>query len=110
MSGVPKIKDEDFLFLPLGGSDEIGMNLNLYHYGGKWLMVDLGISFGDDTMPGIDVLLPDPEFIEQRRKDLVGLVITHGHSPSLAASALPDLCDPVYGNTDPPEAYRSRDP
>ena len=79
MSGVPKIKDEDFLFLPLGGSDEIGMNLNLYHYGGKWLMVDLGISFGDDTMPGIDVLLPDPEFIEQRRKDLVGLVITHGH-------------------------------
>lgn len=98
MSAVPKIKDEDFIFLPLGGSDEIGMNLNLYHYGGKWLMVDLGISFGDDTMPGIDVLLPDPEFIEQRRKDLVGLVITHGHEDHIGAipHLWPRLRCPIY--------------
>tara|TARA_E500000318_G_scaffold12983_1_gene12041 strand:+ start:1806 stop:3473 length:1668 start_codon:yes stop_codon:yes gene_type:complete len=98
MSSVPKIKDEDFLFLPLGGSDEIGMNLNLYHYGGKWLMVDLGISFGDDTMPGIDVVLPDPEFIEQRRKDLVGLVITHGHEDHIGAipHLWPRLRCPIY--------------
>lgn len=98
MSGVPKIKEEDFLFLPLGGSDEIGMNLNLYHYGGKWLMVDLGISFGDDTMPGIDVLLPDPEFIEERRKDLVGLVITHGHEDHIGAipHLWPRLRCPIY--------------
>ena len=98
MSAVPKIKDEDFLFLPLGGSDEIGMNLNLYHYGGKWLMVDLGISFGDDTMPGIDVLLPDPEFIAKRRKDLVGLVITHGHEDHIGAipHLWPRLRCPIY--------------
>lgn len=98
MSSVPKIKDEDFIFLPLGGSDEIGMNLNLYHYGGKWLMVDLGISFGDDTMPGIDVLLPDPEFIEQRRKDLVGLIITHGHEDHIGAipHLWPRLRCPIY--------------
>ncbi|MEP6149636.1 MAG: ribonuclease J [Nisaea sp.] len=98
MTAVPKIKDEDFLFLPLGGSDEIGMNLNLYHYGGKWLMVDLGISFGDDTMPGIDVVLPDPEFIEQRRKDLVGLVITHGHEDHIGAipHLWPRLRCPIY--------------
>ncbi len=98
MTAVPKIKDEDFLFLPLGGSDEIGMNLNLYHYGGKWLMVDLGISFGDDTMPGIEVVLPDPEFIEQRRKDLVGLVITHGHEDHIGAipHLWPRLRCPIY--------------
>ncbi|WP_193170541.1 ribonuclease J [Nisaea nitritireducens] len=98
MNAVPKIKDEDFIFLPLGGSDEIGMNLNLYHYGGKWLMVDLGISFGDDTMPGIDILLPDPEFIEQRRKDLVGLVITHGHEDHIGAIPYlwPRLRCPIY--------------
>ena len=50
----------ELLFLPLGGSQEIGMNLNLYHYGGKWLMVDLGITFGDDPTLGIDVIMPDP--------------------------------------------------
>ena len=64
---------EELLFLPLGGSDEIGMNLNLYHYDGKWLMVDLGITFGDETTPGIDVIMPDPGFIEARKRDLLGL-------------------------------------
>ncbi|UUX50241.1 ribonuclease J [Nisaea acidiphila] len=95
---VPEIAEDDFLFLPLGGSDEIGMNLNLYHYGGKWLMVDLGISFGDDTMPGIDILLPDPEFIEQRRHDLVGLVVTHGHEDHIGAIPYlwPKLRCPIY--------------
>ena len=52
-------KDE-LLFLALGGAGEIGMNLNLYGHAGKWLMVDLGIAFGDDTMPGIEVVMPDP--------------------------------------------------
>jgi ribonuclease J len=92
------IDEDDFIFLPLGGSDEIGMNLNLYHYGGKWLMVDLGISFGDDTMPGIDIILPDPEFIEQRRHDLVGLVVTHGHEDHIGAIPYlwPKLRCPIY--------------
>ena len=73
------INSGDLVFVPLGGSNEIGMNMNLYHFAGKWLIVDLGISFGDDTMPGVDVLVPDPSFIEQRRENLLGIVITHGH-------------------------------
>jgi ribonuclease J len=75
----------ELLFLPLGGSNEIGMNLNLYCYGGKWLMVDLGITFGDETTPGVDVIMPDPSFIESRRPDLLGLVVTHGHEDHIGA-------------------------
>ncbi len=72
-------------FLPLGGSGEIGMNLNLYGHAGKWLMVDLGIGFGDETMPGIDIVVPNPAFIRERRQDLVGLVLTHAHEDHLGA-------------------------
>ena len=57
-----KIQSDDFVFLPLGGSGEIGMNANLYHYKERWLMVDLGISFPDESMPGVDVVLPDLRF------------------------------------------------
>ena len=81
----PQFRPGDLLFLPLGGSDEIGMNLNLYHYAGKWLMIDLGITFADDSMPGVDVLMPDPSFIVDRRDDLVGLVLTHGHEDHIGA-------------------------
>ena len=90
-------KDE-LLFLALGGSDEIGMNVNLYGCQGKWLMVDLGITFGGTEYPGIEIVLPDLEFIEERRKDLLGIVLTHGHEdhigavPYLAA----DLGVPLY--------------
>lgn len=89
---------DDLWFLPLGGSGEIGMNLNLYGHAGKWLMVDLGISFGDETMPGVDVIMPDPTFIAERRDDLVGLVITHAHEDHLGAVAhlWPQLRCPVY--------------
>ncbi|WP_419901615.1 ribonuclease J [Kiloniella sp.] len=81
---VPK-KDE-LLFLPLGGTGEIGMNLNLYGHNGKWLMVDLGISFADGgKFPGIDVIMPDPEFIEKQRDNLVGLVLTHAHEDHIGA-------------------------
>ena len=90
----------DLLFVPLGGSGEIGMNANLYHYNGSWLMVDLGISFPDDTMPGIDVVLPDLTFIEQRRDRLAGLVLTHGHEDHLGAIPYmwSQLGCPVYGS------------
>ena len=76
---------DDLLFVPLGGSDEIGMNLNLYHYAGRWLIVDLGISFGDDSTPGAEILMPDPDFIVERRDRLVGLVLTHGHEDHIGA-------------------------
>ncbi|WP_114229004.1 MULTISPECIES: ribonuclease J [Sphingomonas] len=88
----------ELIFLALGGSGEIGMNVNLYGSQGKWLMVDCGLSFGDPELPGIELTLPDLEFIEDRRKDLVGIVITHGHEdhigaiPYLAA----DLKVPIY--------------
>jgi ribonuclease J len=85
-------------FLPLGGSGEIGMNLNLYGHRGKWLMVDLGISFADETMPGLDVIMPDPAFIAARTDDLAGLVVTHGHEDHLGAIQYlwPQLRCPVY--------------
>ncbi|CAA7621033.1 Predicted hydrolase of the metallo-beta-lactamase superfamily [Candidatus Terasakiella magnetica] len=78
-------QDSGLYFLPLGGVGEIGMNLSLYGCGGKWLMVDLGVSFGDDTMPMVDVVMADPSWIEERRDQLVGLVITHGHEDHLGA-------------------------
>ncbi len=79
--------DAELLFLPLGGAGEIGMNMNLYGHAGAWLMVDLGITFGDASTPGIDVILPDPSFIEERRDELAGLVLTHAHEDHLGAVA-----------------------
>lgn len=88
----------ELVFLALGGSGEIGMNVNLYGTQGKWVMVDLGLTFGGTDYPGIDLVLPDLSFIEERRKDLLGIVLTHGHEdhigaiPYLAA----DLGVPLY--------------
>ncbi|MDR3436671.1 ribonuclease J [Telmatospirillum sp.] len=92
--------NDELLFLPLGGTGEIGMNLNLYGCRGKWLIVDLGVSFGDDSMPGIDVFMPDPSFIADRRKDLLAIVITHAHEDHLGAVAhlWPRLRCPVYAS------------
>jgi len=77
-------KDE-LLLLPLGGAGEIGMNLSLYGHAGSWLMVDLGITFGGETTPGIEVLMPDPAFIVEHRDKLVGLILTHAHEDHLGA-------------------------
>lgn len=76
---------KELLFLALGGSDEIGMNVNLYGCDGKWVMVDLGLTFANSEYPGIDLILPDLEFIEKRKKDLVGIVLTHGHEDHIGA-------------------------
>ncbi len=86
----------DFWFLPLGGSGEIGMNLNLYGHDGQWLMVDLGITFGDRF--GIDIITPDPEFIVQNKDRLVGLVLTHAHEDHVGAVPYlwPLLRCPIY--------------
>ena len=90
--------ERQLVFLPLGGVGEIGMNLALYGYNGKWLIVDLGISFGDETTPGVEVFMPDPGFIADRRDDLLGIVLTHGHEDHLGAVAhlWPRLRCPVY--------------
>jgi ribonuclease J len=76
---------QELVFLPLGGAGEIGLNLNLYGLDRQWLMVDLGISFADETLPGVDIILPDPSFIEERRQDLQGLVLTHAHEDHFGA-------------------------
>jgi ribonuclease J len=76
---------KELLFLALGGSDEIGMNVNLYGCEGKWVMVDLGITFGSAEYPGTELVLPDLEFIEERRDDLLGIVLTHGHEDHIGA-------------------------
>jgi ribonuclease J len=90
----------DLAFLPLGGTGEIGMNLNLYRCGGKWLAVDCGIGFGGADLPEVDVMMPDPAFIAERRDRLVGLVITHAHEDHLGAVAhlWRSLRCPVYAS------------
>jgi ribonuclease J len=76
---------KELLFCALGGSGEIGMNVNLYGCDGKWLMVDLGMTFGANEYPGTELVFADLEFIEERRKDLVGVVLTHAHEDHIGA-------------------------
>jgi len=75
------------VFLPLGGTGEIGMNLNLYGCDGQWLAVDCGLGFAESARPDLDVMVPDPGFIAARRERLVGLVLTHAHEDHLGAVA-----------------------
>jgi len=86
------------LFVPLGGAGEIGMNLNLYGLDGKWLMLDCGVSFADEWLPGVDLVMPDPAFIEARRDALLAIVLTHAHEDHLGAvpHLWPRLGCPVY--------------
>jgi ribonuclease J len=88
----------ELLFLALGGSGEIGMNVNLYGCQGKWIMVDLGMTFADPAYPGIDLVLPDLAFIEERREDLLAVVLTHGHEDHIGAIPYlaQDLGVPLY--------------
>lgn len=94
------VPGKELLFLALGGSGEIGMNANLYGCDGKWIMLDLGVTFGTHDYPGIDIIMPDLEFIEDRKKDLLGIILTHGHEDHIGA--LPylaaDLGVPLYAN------------
>ena len=74
-------------FLPLGGTGEIGMNLNLYRCDGKWLAVDCGIGFGGSENPEVEIMMPDPGYLAERKDKLVGLVITHAHEDHIGAVA-----------------------
>jgi ribonuclease J len=79
------IPGEELLFLALGGSGEIGMNVNLYGCRGQWIMADLGLTFADSDYPGIDLILPDLEFIEKQQDRLIGIILTHGHEDHIGA-------------------------
>ena len=95
-------KKEEFIFCPLGGSGEIGMNMNLFAYGNsgnrKWIIVDIGVTFADDTIPGVDLIYPDPGFIVDKKNDLLGLVLTHAHEDHIGAIAhiWPKLLCDIY--------------
>src|SRR5438309_3242873 len=82
----PDYRDPNALFfVPLGGAGEIGMNLNVYGYAGDWLIIDCGVTFGDDSQPGLEVVMPDPGFIVERRDRLLGIVATHAHEDHIGA-------------------------
>ena len=102
--------EDELLFLALGGSGEIGMNVNLYGCQGKWLMVDLGMTFGGDEYPGVDLVFADLEFIEERRDDLLGVVLTHAHEDHIGA--IPyfahDLGVPLYATPFTAELIRRK--
>ncbi|WP_397399718.1 ribonuclease J [Phenylobacterium sp.] len=99
---MAKSKNDELVFLPLGGSNEIGMNFNLYGFGPpddrRWIVVDLGVTFGDQTTPGVEVILPDPEFMEQNADRLLGIVLTHAHEDHIGAVAhlWPRFKAPIY--------------
>tara|TARA_B100001123_G_scaffold448962_1_gene612261 strand:- start:19 stop:1677 length:1659 start_codon:yes stop_codon:yes gene_type:complete len=80
---------EELLFCPLGGSGEIGMNMNLFAYGPpdnqKWIIVDVGVTFADDTIPGVDLIYPDPGFIVDKKENIMGIVLTHAHEDHIGA-------------------------
>jgi ribonuclease J len=94
--------EDELVFLPLGGSGEIGMNFNLYGFGPpddrKWIVVDLGVTFGDQSTPGVELILPDPVFIESFADDILGIVLTHAHEDHIGAVPWlwPRLRAPVY--------------
>lgn len=100
---------KDILFLPLGGSGEIGLNCNLYHYNGKWLIVDLGVGFTND-IPGIDIMVPDITFIKKHIKDCLGIVLTHIHEDHIGAVQYlwEELKLPIYASKFTSEFLKER--
>jgi ribonuclease J len=102
--------EKELLFLALGGSGEIGMNVNLYGCDGKWLMVDLGMTFSGNEYPGVELVFADLEFIEARAENLLGIVLTHGHEDHIGAIPYfaADLGVPLYATPFTAELIRRK--
>ena len=94
--------NDELIYCPLGGAGEIGMNMNLYGFGKeenhKWIIIDIGVTFADDSVPGIDLIFPDTGFIESRKENLLGIVATHAHEDHIGAIAIvwPKLKCKIY--------------
>ena len=107
-------KENNLVFVPLGGTGEIGMNCNLYGYGAgnrrDWIMVDLGVTFGRHSEPGIELITADTGFIEARSGRLHALLLTHGHEDHIGAVAhlWPRLKCPVYATAFTAELVRGK--
>lgn len=102
---------DEILFLPLGGCARIGMNMSLYGHDGKWLIVDSGVTFpDDDEAPGIEALMADPRFIEERQDAIAGLVVTHAHEDHIGAihHLWPRLRCPIYATPFAAHVLRER--
>jgi ribonuclease J len=101
---------DEILFLPLGGTSRIGMNMALYGHAGKWLIVDAGVAFMGDEAPGIEAVMVDPTFIEERIDDVVGLVVTHAHEDHIGAihHLWPRLSCPIYATPFATHVIRER--
>ena len=108
------MKQDNLVFLPLGGSGEIGMNMNLFGYGRgesrEWIMIDCGVTFGDYATPGIDLICPDPSYILEHKGNLKALILTHGHEDHIGAAALlaPEFDCPVYATAFTAELVRRK--
>lgn len=101
---------DEVLFIPLGGCSRIGMNMALYGHAGKWLIVDAGVAFMGDEAPGIESLMADPSFIEERLEDVVGLVVTHAHEDHIGAihHLWPRINCPIYATPFAAHVIRDR--
>ena len=100
----------DLAFIPLGGTGEIGLNFNVYRCDGALLAVDLGLGFGGSEDPEVEVMVPDPTWLAERRDKLVGLVITHAHEDHVGADAhiWPKLRCPIYASPFPASVLRRK--
>ena len=98
MTNLPVPAGDEILFVPLGGVGDIGMNCALYGHAGRWILVDLGVMFGDETTPGIEIIVPDTAAAEAIRDRLDGIVITHAHEDHIGAvpHLWPELGAPVH--------------
>jgi ribonuclease J len=98
MSFNLKAHKDNLLFIPLGGTNEIGINVNLYHFKGKFIIVDCGSGFADEYLPGVDMVVADLSFAIENRKNILGLILTHAHEDHLGAVQFlwPELLCPIY--------------
>lgn len=92
------LNPDELVFIPLGGAEQFGANLNVYGYKDKLLVVDMGMGFADEYYPGVDILLPNPKYLEENKKKISGLIITHAHEDHIGGVAhlWPRLKCPIF--------------